>query len=181
MGAGANAVGWAGFASKCSTSMSTACIRRAGLITQFPSKYIGSWEWSESEKIPPMFDDRVMVADVTVTTEYPVYPAREKVKTDSEIAPVGRGGRERVIFPCGTFRTALCGDELLDAMLNRAVRKWHRVQYYVPAPLMRAWAHWALAMRASLEDLDFGRLKNCAKKIINLLPGKVGSADENVG
>jgi hypothetical protein len=145
-----------------------------GLITPFPRKHIANWT-SEYE-CQPIINDKFqcLIADVTIHTQSPYFPVREKVKFDPNMSPIGRGGRERIIYPVGTFRTALAGPELAVAMAAGCVVKWHRVQYYEPAPLMKHWSQFAIDMRATCEFHKLGHLRSCIKRIINALPGKWG-------
>jgi hypothetical protein len=141
---------------------------------QFPSRYLSTWTKDMGGRCPLPSPMRLAVADVTVKIDQPRYPARETVKVSPFKEPQKSIGRKRVIYPVGTFRTALCGLELFGAVDAGHVVRFHRVQYYEPAPLMNQWANWALDMRVSLVGDGFKSLARCAKKIINSLPGKWG-------
>lgn len=145
-----------------------------GLIQQFPFRHCSSWDESNGTKPPMPSHVKLAIADVTIETSYASWPAREKVKVDPFGSSARRSGRERVIYPVGAFRTALAGVELLVAIDSGAVKKFHRIQYYDPAPLMESWCISALLMRESLKENGFYSLSRCAKKIMNSLPGKWG-------
>lgn len=145
-----------------------------GCLSRFPSRYVACADMLDGKRHIPYSDEKLMIADVTVKVDTPYYPCREKVKIDPGIDPRGRRGRERVIYPVGRFRTALCGPELGFAVQAGHVVEWHRVQYYQPEFLMRHWSNWALLMRDSLSKNGFKHLSGCCKKIINSLPGKWG-------
>jgi len=142
-----------------------------GLTAMFPVEYLG---FSKDAN----FTNQLAIADVTIKTPRPWYPAREYVRVNYLHEPDSGAYGERIIYPTGEFRTALCGPELSIAMANGHVKDWHRVQYYRPAPLMAEWSRWALATRQSVaSDGKLRRLSKCFKRIINSLPGKWGQRD----
>lgn len=145
-----------------------------GKLFSFPWRYVASWEPTGQGEEPPMREG-IFIADVTVNISEPLVPAREQVKVDPLSAPTKRQGRERVIYPIGEFRTALCSPELGSLLLRGyRVSEWHRVQYYDHAPIMKNWCQFALSMRATLGAHGLSHLSGCCKKIINSLPGKWG-------
>lgn len=117
----------------------------------------------------------IRIADVTVKTQLPYYPARETVKLNRlQVPSVGTYG-ERIIYPIGEFRTILCEPELLVAIANNHITKVHKVQYYHGHQVMRDWSIWALKTRAEIgKDDKLRRLHKCFKRIMNSLPGKWG-------
>lgn len=141
-----------------------------GLNTLFPVRYEG---FSEREPVPDASKNLLEIADVTLTTNQPFYPARESVKLNGLARPQASCYGERVIYPVGTFRTVLCSPELDIARSFGHVKKRHRSQYYKAAPLMNQWSEWALKARKEvLADAYLGVLGKCFKSIINSLPGK---------
>lgn len=149
-----------------------------GLLANFPFRH--KCTWNESDNVTPPMPSFMAhaVADVTIKTINNHWPARESVKKDPFRPPARRSGRERIIYPVGEFRTALCGPELFHAMDMGVIQKWHRIQYYECSPVMRDWSQWALMMRATLKTQGFGHMARCAKKIMNSLPGKWGQRNK---
>jgi hypothetical protein len=145
-----------------------------GLIGKFPVRHCSTWTENDGGHPPMPCPQKPAIADVTVQTAGPCLPARESVKVNPFSPPGRKSGRERIIYPVGEFRTALAGDELLLAIDAGLVKRFHRIQYYDPAPLMNSWCRWALVMRESLKENGFKSLSRCAKKIMNSLPGKWG-------
>ena len=145
-----------------------------GLIGQFPMRHCSTWTESECGHPPLPTPQKPAIADVTVKVAVPCLPARESVKVNPFGPPGRKSGRERIVYPVGEFRTALAGDELLLALDAGVIKKFHRIQYYDPAPIMRAWCEWAIEMRRTLKQNGFSSLSRCAKKIMNSLPGKWG-------
>jgi hypothetical protein len=145
-----------------------------GLFSLFPVRHCSTWMESDGTHPPLPSHMKVAIADVTVRTLVPCLPAREGVKLNHDAVPMRRSGRERVIYPVGTFRTALAGEEIQLAYHEDLIQRWHRIQYYDAAPLMESWSKWAIRMRASLDQNGFRNLARCAKKIMNSLPGKWG-------
>lgn len=145
-----------------------------GMIQLFPTRLVVTFNKGEGVLADYLRDNCFMVADVTIETSIPQWPAREKVKIDADIEPYQRGGRERVIYPVGKFRTALCGVELLLAATSGVIKDWHRVQYYEQEPIMKHWCQWALNARQDIGLSPLRHLKGVMKKIMNALPGKWG-------
>jgi DNA polymerase type B, organellar and viral len=140
----------------------------------FPTKYVAAWEPTEKLDLPFLDESKSVIADVTIRTDAPLFPACETVKEDALAPPAPNRGRNRIIYPVGTFRTALCQPELAIAVANDLIVEWHRVQYYEFAPIMSKWSTFALDMRAKLAGKGLSHLGKCCKKIINSLPGKWG-------
>lgn len=145
-----------------------------GLIGQFPMRHCSTWTEEDGGHPPMPCPQKPAIADVTVSVAGPCLPARESVKVNPFGPPGRKSGRERIIYPVGEFRTALAGDELQLAIEVGLIQRFHRIQYYDPAPLMQSWCQWALIMRESLRANGFSSLSRCAKKIMNSLPGKWG-------
>ncbi len=116
-------------------------------------------------------------ADVTVTTERAIFPAGEHVK-HSEGKPPTRSPREHIIYPIGTFRTALAGTELLCCLSNNTCVV-HRLQLYESDLVLQKWGQFALSARHSIKRSKIAFMEPCFKKIINCLPGKFGQRQKN--
>lgn len=144
-----------------------------GVICQFPNELAETWLPSRGHDNPPDIEDGLKIADVTIKAPLAYYPARDHVLVNHLQKPQEGIYGERVIYPKGVFRTALCGPELQFAIASGHVLQYHRVQYYYAAPLMAEWSKWALATRAAIKrDDKLRRLHSCFKAIINSLPGK---------
>ena len=167
------------------SSMYTAIGRNA----MFPRAYVTSWDRHNGSTAPPyatrfanaFTSDYLAIADVTLRTPenwYPVSDLAREHHINELWAPAVRSVDERVIWPIGEFRTALCGPELALAVASNHVKEWHRVQYYEPEALMADWSKFALAMREGVKRSKYRHLSRCAKKIINSLPGKWGQREK---
>ena len=144
-----------------------------GLNSDFPRALVGCWQRNSYSFAPPK-NNYLRIADVTIRTDKPWYPATDMVRVTELRQPDRRDNAERVIYPIGTFRTALCEPELQLAEQYGHVKEYHRVQYYEPAPLMESWSKWALAAREAVKTGHLAHMATCIKKIINSLPGKWG-------
>lgn len=71
----------------------------------------------------------IVLADVTVTTEHPVVPARHD---------------GRILWPIGTFDTTLWQPEIEALLAAGGSITVHRSWLYRPAPALRQWASWVL-------------------------------------
>jgi hypothetical protein len=109
----------------------------------YPHKYKATWNQGDGPIWRSPDYGSGMIADVTVKTALPYWPARERVKTDPLGCPLRRRGRERIIYPVGTFRTVLAGPELSGAMEMGHIVEWHRVQFYEMGGIMQTWSQWA--------------------------------------
>ncbi len=145
-----------------------------GVNLMFPQRHCSTWDESMEGHPPIPSHMKLGIADVTIDAPWPLWPARESVKTHHDKPPCRPTGRERIIYPIGIFRTALAGPELMNAIDQGVIIQWHRIQYYDPAPLMHHWSVWALNMRESFQNKGFKSLRRCVKKIMNSLPGKWG-------
>jgi len=152
----------------------TAMYTTIGLFAMFPREYVDCWDAGKNRSEPWLEDGLLMIADVTLQTDKALYPVSELNRGCPLRAPRPRDPGERVIYPVGTFRTALCGPELAVAVGHGHVREWHRVQYYEPARLMADWSAWALHTRELVKAGPLSHLGSVFKKILNSLPGKWG-------
>jgi len=137
----------------------------------FPMELVGI------EEKPPKEGDGLMIADVTLKTPLALYPCRGTSLILNGLGALDQPEAgiygERIIYPVGTFRTALCGPELAVAMGNNHVLEWHSVQHYDGHAFMSQWADWALATRQAVKNhKELHRLTTCFKRIMNSLPGK---------
>ena len=149
------------------------------LNAMFPGHYVGFWRpgndcVDEARLGPADMESRCLpIADVTLRTDMPFYPARDSVRVNRLRKPGMGMYDERVIYPIGEFRTMLCGPELTIAKAHKHVHAWHEVRYYEPVPLLQDWSAWALETRQAItRHSKLRRLAKCFKRIINSLPGK---------
>jgi hypothetical protein len=121
------------------------------------------------------------IAEVTVETDEPAYPARRLASPSG--APVALAPGESlplnthataVYWPVGRFRTALAGPELADAVLLGRVRRVHRWARYDCAPVFGGYAEDFLLLRAEAEQAGLPDLAAWAKRMLVCLPGKLG-------
>jgi len=109
------------------SSMYTAIGRNA----MFPMNHFGTWlgppepDWKE-----PF--DRTIIADVTLDTPEAYYPVCDIVNRLLPPEPSSYG--ERIIYPTGCFRAALCEPELNVAIAHGHIKEWHRTELYQAAP-----------------------------------------------
>lgn len=141
-------------------------------LYEFPIRHACSVASPSIEDAQNALKQYIGCADVTVTTSLPCFPACEHVIENPD-SPPKRSIRERLIFPTGTFRTALCGPELEHAVSNFPC-KIHHLQLYEKATLLQKWSIWALQARAKVKQGNLKHMADCFKKIINCLPGKFG-------
>lgn len=100
-----------------------------------------------------------VVADVTLTTPEPAYPVRHE---------------GRLMFPIGTFRSALTTPELRPALRQNHVQKVHACAIYKAAPIFQDFVNYfyTMRLRATIEHNEVLRLQ--LKLLMNSLYGKFG-------
>lgn len=143
----------------------------AGLFC-FPTRHVATLKDPSISEANDALIKYIGCADVTLKTDEPIFPTGEHVR-EYPFAIPKRAAREKLIFPTGEFRTALCGAELLTAM-DGYVTKVHRLQLYESQPLLRSWSEFALGSRKRIQGSDLKHMEHCFKKIMNCLPGKFG-------
>lgn len=95
-----------------------------------PVKLVGSARAVSMRDLTAMAKRWTVLADVTVTTDIPVVPARHA---------------GRVLWPVGTFETTLWQPELDLLTSVGATFKISRVWLYKSEPALAKWAHWVLS------------------------------------
>jgi len=104
-----------------------------------------------------------LIAEVGIDTDEPRWPKRV--------------GPER-FYPRGTFRTALAGAELEDALAAGVVRKCYRVAVYERAPALHDWARWCWRQRCEYRDSGDDALASTMNQLGRSLYGKFSQRSE---
>ena len=125
----------------------------------YPTKLVGVYGCLKPERLERSLKELCAVADVTVETSEPVYP----LYVDG-----------RLIFPTGTFRTALSTPELSHALEYDRVVAVHDVALYEKAPIFKRWVEdlYRLREQANTEGNEWEAW--VCKRLMNSLYGKFG-------
>lgn len=102
------------------------------------------------------------IADITLTTELPIFPKKTKIGT---------------IFPIGKFRTTLLATELASAIAVGAITQVHAVAAYETDYLFGDWCKWAVNMRRNAKRNGNETAANVAKLLTNSLWGRFARRD----
>ncbi len=114
-----------------------------------------------AERIPlePAIEWENSVAEVTLTTTEPIFPIRT---------------RHCVIYPTGTFNTALCGEELKYAHSHGYIDRVGSWAEYRTAPIFTKWVSGLYAKRLAYKKTGDTLYADFTKKLLNSLYGKWG-------
>lgn len=121
------------------------------------------------------------VAEVVLYSTAASYPACRRTDARGQLLPLeedeplpGWRDKRALCFPTGTYRTALCGPELLDAYAHGRVLAWKRVSWYRMAPLLTAYAREIYAIREECRRKGDAALESAVKRWLVTLHGKFG-------
>lgn len=103
--------------------------------------------------------DRLVVADVELETDVPIYALREE---------------EKILFPIGRFRTCLCSQGMREAIARDHLRKVYRLLTYTPGFLFEAYVDHFYDMRKEAKRTGDRVKDSTAKLMLNSLYGKFG-------
>jgi hypothetical protein len=125
--------------------------------TTMPAKLIGHYKRPTMDEVVNWTSRYCTIARVTLHTEQPAYA---HVHDD------------RLIFPTGTYTTALCTPELWDALMHDRVLSVESIAVYEPALIFKEYIDWFYSYR--LEQRKNGNAVNAllAKLLMNSLYGK---------
>lgn len=103
--------------------------------------------------------DRLVIADVTIETDLPMYAVREEKK---------------ILFPIGRFRTWLCSQGMREALKRGHLLKVHRLLTYTKGILFEAYVDHFYEMRQEAKRTGDKVRNATAKLMMNSLYGKFG-------
>jgi len=124
-----------------------------------PYRLVSVYKRPDLDEIERRIGERFMVADVTVETDEPIYPAKHE---------------GRLVFPVGRFRTYLAGAELVHAMRAGHVLLARRVAVYHQELLFTAYVEFFARKRLEARRRSDEAGSLISKLFLNSLSGKFG-------
>lgn len=106
-----------------------------------------------------MLSHSLVIAEVTVTTDKPLFPVRRDYKT---------------FYPTGTFKTVLCTPELKLALAKGRIEKVHRMACYEGAKLFDRYVNFFHCLKTENQAAGQEWKTFFAKLMLNSLYGKFG-------
>lgn len=128
-----------------------------------------------------MRDGWCVIAEVTLATDSPRFPVRVSRARHARPGVSGNGSPDTLrardgdlVYPVGTFATALCGPELSLAYRHGCVKRVHACAWYEPSEMFTQWSS-ELAILEERAKLDGYRpMIEFVKRLRNSLFGKFG-------
>lgn len=128
-------------------------------IGEYPTALLRVVAKPKLDEVRQWLNDYAMMADVSLTTDRPLYPCR----VDG-----------RLLFPIGSFTTTLATPELRLALARGHVRSVKLCALYSKANLFRQWVDETFAMRQDAKNLGNYFRDEMMKRLSNSLFGKFG-------
>lgn len=131
---------------------------------EFPTSLISVDHGASLTRLEKLCRDNLVIADVGITTERPLYPLR----TDG-----------RLLFPVGKFTTTLATPELITALQRNHVTSVGKYALYTKAPIFRNWVDSIYALRKQARQEGNLFYDEMLKRMLNSLFGKFGQRNLN--
>jgi hypothetical protein len=126
---------------------------------RFPRKLAGYLATSTIDVVRQLLAEHAVIAEVVIKSGHNAYPVKHK---------------DRTRFAVGTFRTVLCGPELVHALDAGDVLETGQVVWYLQDTIFRDYIQHFWPLRRQAKELGRESESRFYKLLMNALPGKFG-------